>query len=515
MTKIFLSCLCLISVLLTSCVKEDEKESNRNSQSTPDGFIRVNSTIQDYSEIQPWDRKAATNRRGLGALLENKQILTTSEMVAKNVYLELESADGTEKITGKVVAIDREANLALLEPVESEKETFLDELTPLSLASPLEIGDLVETWQLENNGQPTVTKTKIHSVDVISSHALGKRFFSYLLKGSLQSASNSYTVPVIKDGELAGILTSYDSDEQISEVLTTITIKQFLKDASDGDYVGFPSLGVNGMRISNDSSREWLGLEEDQGGLYLTRIGKGSAGEKAGLEVGDVLLEMDGHALDRKGYYDDETYGKLSWTHLIRGEKGVGDTLTLKIKREGEVKSMEAVLQASSDRLIPLEFDPRGPQYLIKGGIIFQQLTRKYLQAYGKDWSSKAPLNLLDIYYNAEKYENEMEEAVLITAIIPSQLTVGYESVRNALVQKVNGVEIRKMADLEEGFSSPIDGVHRLELSESPFQLYLDAQACTQVDQALVGQGLPSLKRIHPVEEKPSAKEEEDTEEQN
>ncbi len=494
--------LALTSFFLISCGKEEIPPE-------PDGFIRVNATLQEFSEGQPWDRKPSVQRRGLGALLPNKQILTTSEMVAKQVYLELESADGSETITAKVVAIDRDANLALLEPENKDEESFLDELKALELSPALKIGDKVETWQLENNGQTTVTKTNIYAVDVVNTHSGGKRFFSYLLKGSLQSASNSYTVPILSKGTLAGILTSYDSEDQISEVITSPIIEQFLEDASDGDYIGFPSLGVAATKMLDKTFRDWLGLEPNEGGLYLTRVAKNSAAGEAELQVGDVLLSLDGHGLDLKGYYDDAEYGKLSWTHLIRGSKEIGDSLSVKIKRDGEIIEKKVTLRAPAPLLIPNEFPPTGPQYFIKGGVIFQQLTKRYLQAYGKDWTSRAPLNLLDVYYQPENYEDQFEEAVIITGIIPSQNTVGYESVRNSLIKKVNGVDIKKISDLETGFENPEDDIHHIELSEAPYEIYLNAEACKQVDQALVDQGLPALKRFTPSEEAPVEEEQE------
>ncbi len=470
---------------MVSCVEQVE----------PNGFVRINATLQEYSETQPWDRKQATQRNGLGALLEGGRVLTTSEMVAHHVYLELESADGSEKVPAQVVAIDRGANLALLEPAV-EEETFLAELTPLALAPELKIKDRVETWQLEDNGQTTVTETAIYAVDVVSSYSGSQYFFSYLLKGSLQSSSNSYTVPILSNGQLAGLLTSYNSEEQISEVLASQIIQHFLDDAADGDYVGFPTLGIGGATVDDESFRQWLKLDEGENGIYITRVAEDTAAQDCGLQVGDVLLSVDGYDLDLNANYDDEVYGKLSWSHLIRGRKTVGDAIELVIKRDGEVQNISTELRANNPGLIPAEFPEGGPQYLLKGGVIFQQLTQKYLQAYGSNWASQAPLNLLDIYYQTDEYTDQFEEAVIITGVIPSQTTVGYEQIRNCLVQEVNGVPITKMADLETGFASVKDGIHALKLSESPYVMYLDAQSCDMVDRALMQQGLPALKRI-------------------
>jgi len=488
-----LSLIALVSILLQSC-----NEQQVEQEEAPNGFVRINATLQEYNVIQPWDRATPVNRRGLGAVLKDGKIITSSEMVANQVYLEIESADGVKKEPAKVIVIDREANLALLEPTrEGDGDSFIDELKPLALSELLEPGNDVETWQLESNGQTTITHAKVNMVDILATYGGGKSFFSYLLKGSLQSAANSFTLPVLSKGKLAGILTSYDSDEQISEVVSSGVIEAFLADVNDGDYDGFPSLGLRGTSIKDQAFRDWLNLEEEDGGFFVTTVFADSAAKDAGLEVGDVILSVDDFKLDRKGYYDDDKFGKLSWTHLIRGKKKVGESVNLKINREGELKEISAELRKSPQRLVPTEYGEQGPKFYVKGGVVFQQLTKKYLQAYGKDWSSRAPLNLLDVYLQPENYREKMDEAVLLTKVIPSPITVGYEQVVNGFVENVNGVEIRKVADLEDGFAKSQNGTHVIQLSEAPYTIYLDAAACEQVDQALLQQGLPILKRIY------------------
>jgi len=494
----------LFTVLFTACFmtacfdSSAPTMSNKTPLQKPSGFVRINATIQGYSEIQPWERKQPHQRRGLGALLDNDLILTTSEMVTNQVYLELESADGSKKIPAKVIAVDRDVNLALVTSEKPASETFLKDLVALQLAPPLKLHAKVQTWQLERNGQSTSTDTSISAVDVVASYSGGKRFFSYLVKGSLQSATNSFTVPVLAEGMLAGLLTTYNAKEQISEVVSSTIINQFLENARNPQYQGFPALGIAGTQMPNDFFRNWLGMTDDEGGIYITKVAPNSSAESIGLQIGDVILEIDGYTLDRKGYYTDPMYGKLTWTHLIRGSKLVGDTTLIKIKRKGEIIKKEVTLKPVPNLLVPKEFSPQGPQYLIKGGVIFQQLTAQFLKAFGAEWSSRAPLNLLDIYYNSQNYEDTISEAVIITGIIPSEGTVGYENIRNSLVKEINGVAITKMADLETGFATPKDGIHHILLSEAPYNIYLNASICEAVDSALLQQGISSLQRILP-----------------
>ncbi|MDB4319421.1 hypothetical protein N9964_00535, partial [bacterium] len=101
-----------------------------SSAAIEDSVIRVNSTLQGYSPSQPWEKTSPRKRRGLGALLSGNRVLTTSQMVADHIYLELESADSSERVPAKVIAVDYDANLALLAPIG--EAGFLEKMTPTS-----------------------------------------------------------------------------------------------------------------------------------------------------------------------------------------------------------------------------------------------------------------------------------------------------------------------------------------------------------------------------------------------
>ena len=318
---------------------EQAQESNAAAGLTiRQSLVRINSTIQKWSASQPWDKSPPKKRRALGALLDQNRVLTTAEMAADATYIELENADSTRTIPAKVIAIDYEANLALLEPDNGDIDSFFQNLQPLSLGSPAKIGDQVDVWQLEDNGMPIVTKGVIQSVDIVSSFANGHFFLTYEAKGSMQSASNSFTVPVIRNGKLLGLLSSYDSKDQIVDIIAPEIIEAFISDSADGEYTGFPSLGI-GVTITVDPNfRDWLKLSDDVGGLYITKIRKGSAAQKAGLEKGDVIIDINERPIGRRGYYTDEQYGRLYWSHLIRGSLTLGDEVELTILRGGEQK---------------------------------------------------------------------------------------------------------------------------------------------------------------------------------
>lgn len=460
--------------------------------------VRINSTQQSWNQWQPWEKNPPRKRRALAAIVAPGKVITTSELVADATYLEFETADGTRFTPAKVIAVDYEANLALLGPAtEDEGTRFFAGTTPVEVASPPKIGDALEIVQIEDNGVALRTSGSLQSIDVESNFLPGEYFLTYMVKASMQSAASSYSLPVLAGGRLAGVLISYNSKDQICDVASTDIIARFLKEASSGNYRGFPSLGVTIARTEDASFRQWLGLGEDQGGLYVRSVKKGAAAEKAGVQKGDVLLAVDGLKIDRRGYYEHPHYGTLSWGHLIRGERSIGDTVTLSILRDGKPLEIKATLsrEDNASRLVPNEMFDKPPAFLVKGGLVFQELSRPLLESFGEDWQSRAPLDLLDAYENPENYQDKANRIVFLSGVIPTPATVGYERLRNLVVKKVNGKEIKDMKSLIAAFNGHDGELHSIEFSGENLTVNLDEAVSTSVDGQLLQRGITRLSR--------------------
>lgn len=461
--------------------------------------VRINSTQQGWSAGQPWDKNPPGRRRALGPIVGKGQVLTTSELVADATYLEFESTDGTRILPAKVVTVDYEANLALLAPEDDSKaEEFFKGTRPLHIGDSPRIGDSLDILQVEESGMPLITPGMLQGVDVISNFLEGQFFLTFQVKASMQSAASSFSLPVLRHGELTGLLASYNSKDQLSDVISTGILTRFLKSAGSGKYAGFPSLGISTARTEDPSFRKWLQIPDDQGGLYVTSVRKDSSAAAAGIKKGDVLLTVEDHKIDRRGYYDHPTYGSLFWSHLVRGEKNTGDVVKVSLLREGKPLQIDVTLNLSDDtkRLVPAYTFGKAPQYLVKGGLIFQELTKPLLESFGDDWHSRAPLNLLDAYENPEKYEDKAEHIVFLSGVIATPATIGYEPLRNLIVRKVNGKDIRDMKSLVDAFKSNKGGLHSIEFDEENFTVYLDEAASSAVDEQLVQRGIPQLSRV-------------------
>ncbi len=452
-----------------------------------ESLIRVNVTAQAYNYYQPWEKGKPTTRRGLGVVLEKGQVLVTAQIVANATYVELEKPVSGEKATGRVAVVDYEANLSLIE-LEDPDSDFLDKARPLTLDTSPVVGDTLDVWQVKDTGLADTTPCPLIEVSVENYFLEGTPFLTYQTRGSLRYHSGSYVLPVLHGDKLAGLLMSYDSDEQVSRVLASPIIEHFLNDLADGDYAGFPTLGLTYAREIDDQLRKYLKLESGSGGVYVTTVVPKSTAEQAGIKVGDVLLEIGGHTIDHRGNYDHPVYGKLNLSHIVRGACQVGQEIPMVVFREGERLEFMAKMTRKShkDYLIdPYLFD-EGPRFFIAGGMVFQELTKPYLRIFGDQWRQRAPMKLLWALAHPEEYEETgREKLVFISRVIRTPATLGYEAVSHVIVDEVNGVEIKRLNDLARAFEQPEGPLHRIKIAEAPHELILDVGMTKAMDERL------------------------------
>jgi hypothetical protein len=481
----------LLASLLTALVLPVLSVSAAETPSPERSILRVNVTNQAYNFALPWQKRPPGSKQGLGALLDGHRVLVTAELIQDSTYLEFEQASSGKKLTAQVATVDYEANLALLVP-KGDAEDFFDGLVPFPISvTPPKNGDRFEVWQFEPNGTPVTSSITFDTARLGRYFLDGSYFLQFDANGAVNYREGSFTLPVIQDGHLAGMLLSYDSDDQVATILPFPIIRAFLDDADDGAYAGFPSFGIKFSPTLDDQLRTYLKLPEGSGGVMITGVMPDTSAERAGLKEGDVLLELGGFKLDSRGNYQDPTWGLLAMGHLVKGANTVDTKLPMKISRDGQLMDLTLTLarKAPGDFLVePYVFD-RGPRYLILGGLVFSELTKTYLEAFGNDWRDRAPFELVYAAQNPEKFARDgRKKLVFLAGALPSQSTLGYEGVRGAFIEKVNGQPINELKDIAAALANPTDGLHKIEIDEVPYTLYIDAALAAEDNKTLLPQ---------------------------
>lgn len=473
------------------------KEAKNGEQKS---MVRVNVTSQPYNPRVPWQRFPPQSRAGLGVLIEPGKILVAAMLVADATFVELEQPLSGRKITGKVLHVDYESNFAIVTPLK-ESPDFFAAMQPMPLAEELKVGDSLEVCQLERNGKTLTNSTVVTQFDVVPYVVDGGVFIVCQATGPLQSAASTFGAPVVREGKLAGLLLRYDAKDQTTNIQPISLIRHFLTDCQDGKYDGFPNLGIETAQTLDPQFRKYLGLKDEDGGVYVSRIISGSSALNLGLKLGDVILEVSGQKVDSRGNYEDPAFGTLPLGNLIRGKAFVGDKLKAVVLRGGQRVELEGALirKAVKDYLIEPYLIDRAPRYLITGGFIFQELSLPFLRSLRSAGEGDGPTKLFFIASKPELFEKEVRKIVFISAVLPSSASQGYENLPGAIVTKANGEAVKDLNDLSKALEKPRDGVQTIELDDYPNFIHLDAELAKQEDEGEIRQKfrIPKLSQLN------------------
>ncbi|MDL2323811.1 trypsin-like peptidase domain-containing protein [Ruminococcaceae bacterium OttesenSCG-928-A16] len=138
------------------------------------------------------------------------------------------------------------------------------------------------------------------------------------------------------NGELMGIVNAKSGGQDTEGLGFAIPMNTAMKVAEDlmsnGYVTGRPGLGVSVVNITTPAAAAQAQVSEL--GVYIAQITPGGAAHTAGLQVGDLVVSMDGEQITETA----DITRALS-------EKAVGDSVEMQILRDGKAQKVTVVLQ--------------------------------------------------------------------------------------------------------------------------------------------------------------------------
>ncbi len=434
------------------------------------GVVRVLVSGQEWNWKTPWAKQPPWNRPIMGLVVTGRRILCASPAFGNHLLVEVQKHGEDARTAGRVVLTDPEGPLAL---IEVDDPAFWEDLEPLPLADPVPREGDVSILRWRASG---VFDSYPGSVRQVRSgrHGLSRTHILTLDVATGADALGSSEV-IVADEVVVGVLTARSGDTWSG--IASPVLARFVEDAAAGEWRGFPRGGFAWQNLTNPALRESLGLNEDERGVRITRVLP--HGSLAGaVQAGDVILEMDGISIDAAGHYEHPIYGRMLFALLFSDGRRPGDVLDLRILRDGERLEIPVPLRrirADADRIPPYVYG-HGPNYTVVGGLVFQEFTIPYLTAFG-DWQRRAPPRLLIAQERESNMpSDERPRIILLSSVLPDAANLGYEGVRNVIVERVNGRTIGSMDDLREAFAHPEGRFHVVELlpGSPPERLVVD-----------------------------------------
>lgn len=147
------------------------------------------------------------------------------------------------------------------------------------------------------------------------------------------NSGNSGGALVNADGKVIGINTLKLSGTGVEGIGFAIPINSTIpvyNELKTNGKIARPFIGITGIDIDEEKAKQYNLVE----GIYIKSIDNFSAAEKAGLKIGDVIIEANGNKI--------KTMEELN---NIKNTLKIGDKMTLKVNRDGKEKEITLTLQ--------------------------------------------------------------------------------------------------------------------------------------------------------------------------
>lgn len=286
------------------------------------------SVVSLFTQTQSSDTKgdatkAVLNNLGSGVILtEDGYIVTNNHVVAAADKVIVSLRDGRDQVA-KVIGTDPESDLALL------KIDFKG-LPSLQLVSSntLKVGDIVLAIGNPFGVGQTVTQGIISGMD---RNQLGLNTYEdFIQTDAAINPGNSGGALITARGDLVGINTAIFSktggSQGIGFAIPSDQVVQVMNALIRDGRVVRGWVGVEAHALAATEARE-VGLADTQAGLMISGIFRDSPAQRAGVQPGDVILEINdrpitGNGLEAMNYIAGVTPGEVTlFTVWRKGEK--------------------------------------------------------------------------------------------------------------------------------------------------------------------------------------------------
>ena len=272
-----------------------------------------------------------------GYILTNNHIVSTSSSSSNSSSSNYYSVSEAEKVTvtlfnddktydAKIVGTDEQTDLAVIkiEKTDLPKAEFAD-------SDNIKVGEFAMAVGNPLGMQSSITCGVVSAVNRKITDSDGKEF-TLIQTNAAINAGNSGGALVNSQGQVIGINTLKLQGTGIEGMGFAIPINSTTDITSQliqYSKVKRPYIGITGMDLSENTAKANNLVK----GIYVKAIDDFSAAEKAGVKIGDVIIEADGTKIS--------TMDELN---SIKNKHSIGDEMKIKVNRDGQEKELTLTL---------------------------------------------------------------------------------------------------------------------------------------------------------------------------
>lgn len=418
--------------------------SHREAQAAnvTDSVVKIFTTTNRVDFYRPWQTKGVERINGSGCIIEDKRILTNAHVVSDQTFIQVKKYGDPKKYIAELVAIAHDCDLALL---KVKDERFFENVEALEIGDLPILQDTVSVVGFPMGGDKiSITEGVVSRIEVSAYAHSNSNLLAVQIDAALNPGNSGG--PVIRDGKLIGVaMQIIPNAENIGYVIPTPIVNHFLRDLEDGNYEGFPKLGVLCKNTENRALREKYKIEANRGGVIVINVlphypayGK--------LHEEDIILAINGTSIGEDNSFEFRDKERLSFSHLI-SQMQLGEVVEITVIRDGMKKNI-SILLTPFKQLVPTTYmSSRPPPYYIYGGLVFTVLTEDFFAELSM-MAAPFPYNLID-YIKGERQYNEQarQDVVILTSVLADDVNAGYHDYSNLVIKKVNGREVKSFKE--------------------------------------------------------------------
>ncbi|HUJ61860.1 MAG TPA: trypsin-like peptidase domain-containing protein [Kofleriaceae bacterium] len=418
-------------------------------------MVKLFTVIKEPNYYKPWELSYQHTSGGSACIIDGRRILTNAHVVAHQLYVQALKPGDAKKYTARVLHVDHDTETALL---TVDDAAFFDGTLPVKLGQLPPRNADVTVYGFPIGGNELCVTAGVVSRIEVRTYTHSQRNLLALQTDAAINPGNSGG-PVFMDGELVGIaFQSYKRKdlEKAGYVVPIPVIRHMLDDLGDGEITGVPDLGVYWQKIENAALRDYLGLAADQTGVRISRVLPGSSADGA-LAIDDVIVSIDGVAVACDGTIALREHDRVQFEHLVSCRQ-VGETIEVAVLRGGAPTRVTVTL-APYVSLVPLPRPDRRPTYLVFAGLVITPLSYEYMHEW--DWAKDHHR------YGTFFYETfpsaRRKQIVLLREVLAHHCNLGYHQMKDAVIERINGVEIGEIRDVVRALAAPLGRHHVIE----------------------------------------------------
>ena len=394
---------------------------------------------------QPWTSTIG-QATGSGCIIGKDKILTNAHVVTHASFIEVLKNGDTKKYEAKILSICHECDLAL---ITVKDKSFFDATKPLEIGKLPKLQEKVDVYGFPEGGETlSITSGVISRIEHQVYVHSNKSLLAIQIDAPINPGNSGG--PAISGGKIVGIVMQGRTKSQnIGYIIPTTQIKHYLKDIEDGKVDGYPFLGVFVERMENPSIKEMFNLKNKKIGILINKVVPDSPAHNK-LKHDDIITEIDGYKLYSNARVEFRKGEYTSFSYAI-DQHQIGDEVECKVIRNGKEVKLKLKLNKREEELMLVKINKflNKPPYYIYGGYVFVKGSFEY----------RVPIKYFDEFPTKDK-----KEIVLLTRVLPSELTKGYDRIRNVTITKVNGKSFKDFKEF----------VQILENSKERFTVFED-----------------------------------------